>query len=175
MSRILRFSPLFYPFFIGLCRYLFAALSSAWIYYHTTSHLSTPFFSFFKKVFKGAAELSLQRVPPLCQGGGTSRIPSPTVVHLVVIQAGRRGQCRTPYGWYVVGCTIAPGCDRSLELYCGTVMTVPYDYQSGSGNAGVQRAISDRPYKCISGAQGKGAPFGAPGVIIYYGVSSIRP
>ena len=51
LGRILRFSPLFYPNFIGLCSYLFAALSSAWIYYHTQTLLSTPFFTFFQISF----------------------------------------------------------------------------------------------------------------------------
>ena len=52
LSRILRFSPPFYPNFIGFYSYLFAALSSAWIYYHTILHLSTPFFFFFQISFR---------------------------------------------------------------------------------------------------------------------------
>ena len=52
LSRILRFSREFYPNFIGFCIYLFAALSSAWIYYHTIPHLSTPFFFFFQISFQ---------------------------------------------------------------------------------------------------------------------------
>ena len=62
----------------------------------------------------------------LVEGGGTSGTPSPTIINLVVIRAGRRGQCRTPYGWYVAGCTIVPGCIHCFSWYCGTVMTVPY-------------------------------------------------
>ena len=33
----------------SVCGLFCSALSSAWIYYHTTSHLSTPFFIFFRK------------------------------------------------------------------------------------------------------------------------------
>ena len=52
LSRILRFSRCFYPNFISFCRYLFAVLSNAKIYYHTVSHLSTPFFRFFQESFQ---------------------------------------------------------------------------------------------------------------------------
>ena len=40
------------PNFIGLCSLLFAALSSAPIYYHAHLNLSTPFFTFFQLFFR---------------------------------------------------------------------------------------------------------------------------
>ena len=56
----------------------------------------------------------------LDNGGGGS------VLHWVVVMAGRRGQCRPPYGWLFWMVRTRRGWGGLGRWYRGTVMTVPY-------------------------------------------------
>ena len=45
-----------------------------------------------------------------------------------LLMAGRRGQCRPPYGWLFWMVRIRCGCGGLGRWYRGTVMTVPYNW-----------------------------------------------